>query len=126
MNSQNKQNPEKKDENIQKMAILLRDGHSLLSDACPQCNSPLFKLKSGEIYCAACDKKVIIIKDDEQIESIMQNEILVNATKVINMKIRELHQKIDSEKDIDELYKLTRLFLIYLESLEKLKNLKKN
>ena len=108
------------------MAILLRDGHTLLGDACPQCNSPLFKLKSGEIYCANCDKKVLIIKNDEQIDNILQNNILDNATKVITMKIKELQQKIDSEDDVDELYKKTRLFLVYLESLEKLKDLKKN
>jgi len=105
------------------MASLLRDGHTLLSESCPQCNSPLFKLKSGEIYCGVCDKKVIIIKDDSQIDLIYQNKILADTTKIIIMKIKELHQKIDLEKDIDELYKLTRILLNYLDSLEKLKKL---
>ena len=126
MNPQIEKESELKDRNIQKMATLLRDGNTLLSESCPQCNSPLFKLKSGEIYCASCDKKVVVIKDDDEINEIMQNKILDDATKVINMKIKDLQQKIDLEKDVEELYKMTRLFLIYLESLEKLKNLKKN
>ena len=117
---------EEKNRNIQKMASLLRDGNTLLSDACPECNSPLFKLKTGEIFCASCDKKVIIVKDNNQIDQLLQNNILDDSTKVINMKVRYLQQKIDSETDIDELYKLTRLFIAYLEVLEKLKNLKSN
>ena len=74
MSSQNKKDNEESDRNIQKMALLLREGNTLLSDACPQCNSPLFKMKSGDIYCASCDKKVIIVKGDEEIDNIMHNK----------------------------------------------------
>ena len=111
--------------NIQKMAILLREGHTLLSDACPQCNSPLFKMKSGEIYCAACDKKVLIVKDDAEIDVILQNKILDDTTKLLNMKIKKLNQQLDNENDFDDLHKMTKLLLNYLESLKKLKELKK-
>ena len=121
----NKREPEEKDRNIQKMATLLRDGHTLLKDACPQCNSPLFKLKNGEIYCVSCDKRVVIIKDDEQADFILQNKVLTDLTKILHMKIKDLQQRIDLEKDIDELYKMTKLLLIYLESLEKTKQVKK-
>jgi len=113
-----------KHQKIQRMALFLREGHTLMSEPCPECNSPLFKMKSGEIYCASCDKKVIIVKDEEQIESIIQNTVLDDTSKVINIKIKELYQQIDSEKDFDTLYKMTRLLVSYLESLEKLKDLK--
>jgi len=122
----NESKKNEKNRNIQKMAALLRDGNTLLSDACPECNSPLFKLKTGEIFCASCEKKVVIIKDDNQIDVILQNNILDDSKKVINMKIRYLQQKIDLENNIDELYKLTRLFIVFLEALEKLKNLRSN
>lgn len=125
MNPQIKKDSEENTRNIQKMATLLRDGNTLLSDACPQCNAPLFKLKTGEIFCASCDKKVIIVKDDEHFDEVLQNKILDESTKVINMKIKDLQLKIDTENDIDELFKLTRLFLVFLESLEKLKKIKK-
>ncbi|MHA1650391.1 MAG: Sjogren's syndrome/scleroderma autoantigen 1 family protein [Candidatus Helarchaeota archaeon] len=124
MTSKNKQHNEKKNENIQKMAFLLREGHTLLSNACPQCNSPLFKMKSGEIYCASCDRKVLIVKDDEQIDIILQNKILDETMKILSVKIKELNRQIDTEKDFDELYKMTRLLLIFLDSLKKLKELK--
>jgi len=81
-------------------------------------------MKSGEIYCANCDKKVLIVKDEAQLESIMQNGILDDTLKVINMKIKQLNQQLDSEKEFDALYKMTRLLISYLESLEKLKTLK--
>jgi UPF0148 protein len=125
MSSQKNKNLDDKNKNIQRMAFLLREGHTLLSEQCPQCNSPLFKMKSGDIYCASCDKKVVIVKDEAQIDTIMQNDILDESSKVINMKIKELTQQLDSEKDFDALYKMTRLLVSYLESLEKLKNLKK-
>ena len=125
MSAQKNKKSEDKDQNIQRMAFLLREGHTLLSEPCPQCNSPLFKMKSGEIYCASCDKKVVIVKDEAQIESIMQTGILDDTSKVINMKIKELNQQLDAEKDFDTQYKMTRLLISYLESLEKLKNLKK-
>ena len=124
MSSQKTKKPDDKNQNIQRMAFLLREGHALLNEQCPQCNSPLFKMKSGDIYCASCDKKVVIVKDEAQIESIMQNGILDDVSKVITMKIKELNQQLDSEKDFDALYKMTRLLISYLESLEKLKNLK--
>lgn len=112
--------------NIQKMATYLRDGNTLLSASCPQCNSPLFKLKTGDIFCVSCDRKVIIIKNEEQIEEIMQNDMFNEFSKTLNLKINHLHEKIDLENDIDELYKLTRLLIAYLEALEKLKKLQTN
>jgi len=124
MSSQKNKKSDEKNQNIQRMAFLLREGHTLLSEQCPQCNSPLFKMKSGEIYCANCDKKVLIVKDEAQLESIMQNGILDDTSKVINMKIKQLNQQLDSEKEFDALYKMTRLLISYLESLEKLKTLK--
>ncbi len=115
---------DEKSHDIKKMAVFLREGHTLLSDACPKCNAPLFKMKSGEIYCVVCDKRVVIVKDESQIDIIMQNKVLDDLTKILNMKIRELNEKLDLEKDINELYDLTRLLINYLESLRRLKDLK--
>lgn len=123
MRPANERKADDKNKNIQKMATFLRDGNTLLSAACPQCNSPLFKLKTGEIFCVTCDRKVIIIKNEEQIEEIVQNDMFNEFSKTLNLKINQLHEKIDLEKDIDELYKLTRLLIAYLEALGKLKEL---
>jgi UPF0148 protein len=42
-----------KDENVKKMAELLRGGSTMLSHSCPDCKTPLFKLTDGEIICPA-------------------------------------------------------------------------
>ena len=107
------------------MAILLREGHTLLSDACPQCSSPLFKMKSGYTYCVTCDKKVLIVQDDAHLESFVQNKILDDTSRTLNMKIKTLSQQIENEKDNENLLKLTRLLIGLLEALEKIKDLKK-
>ncbi|MHA1132047.1 MAG: Sjogren's syndrome/scleroderma autoantigen 1 family protein [Candidatus Helarchaeota archaeon] len=112
------------EENIQKMAMLLREGNTLLNESCPKCNSPLFKLRSGEIYCVTCDKKVIRVRDDEDLDQLFQKQILDDSIKIINMKIKQLNQEIDVGKEFDDLLKKTRLLRSYLECLEKLNRLK--
>jgi len=48
------------DENITKnMGKLLREGAALLNIACPQCNTPLLRLKDGTMYCAKCNQQVV-------------------------------------------------------------------
>ena len=36
------------------MAKMLSAGATMLSRSCPDCGSPLFKLKDGKILCASC------------------------------------------------------------------------
>ncbi len=46
---------------LRSMADLLRSGATLTSLACPVCSSPLFRLKNGELWCAQCEKKVVVV-----------------------------------------------------------------
>jgi len=55
----------KDSENIKIMADLLRQGAALTEYACPACSSPIFKLRSGDLWCASCQKRVIIVKEGE-------------------------------------------------------------
>ncbi|MHA1321907.1 MAG: Sjogren's syndrome/scleroderma autoantigen 1 family protein [Candidatus Helarchaeota archaeon] len=112
--------------NLSKMAALLRDGNTLLSESCPQCNSPLFKLKNGEIYCASCEKKVIIVKDEAEIDEIFQNNVLDSLTKILMVKLLLIQKQIDEETKIDELEKFSPILLSYLEALKILKDLKRD
>ena len=52
------------EQNIKKMATLLRSGATMLDIYCPKCNYILFRLKDDQIYCPICDREVIIVKDD--------------------------------------------------------------
>jgi len=50
---------------VKEMAEMLRQGAKMLSYSCPECGSPLFQLKSGEVWCARCQKRVVIVAEDE-------------------------------------------------------------
>jgi len=43
------------DEKVREMAELLSSGATMLSEACPKCGSPLFKLRDGKVVCVSCD-----------------------------------------------------------------------
>ena len=57
------------EQNIKKMATLLRSGATMLDIYCPKCNYILFRLKDDQIYCPICDREVIIVKDEDSISN---------------------------------------------------------
>jgi UPF0148 protein len=113
-----KQKPE--EEHIKKMADLLRQGSTLTDLACPACASPLFKLKNGDLWCAKCEKKVIIIKEGEE-----PPIILDTLEKTLLDKIQEIQNKIQHTQNTEELQKLSSTLSELLENLEKTKKAKK-
>lgn len=40
---------------VKKMAEALRAGATMLAEPCPNCASPLFRFRSGEVRCVSCD-----------------------------------------------------------------------
>ncbi|ARM75693.1 Sjogren's syndrome/scleroderma autoantigen 1 family protein [Acidianus manzaensis] len=107
------------DDSIKKAAELLRQGATMLSESCPICNSPLFKLKSGDIVCPV-HGKVYLVKSDEE-EAKIKREfsldsvegILIDGILVVAKKIKE--DPMDSE-NIMQMIK-------YLDALERLKRI---
>jgi len=59
------------EKSVKKMASYLRNGASMLDKYCPKCDSILFRLKSGEIFCPKCNQEVKIVKTDEELASIL-------------------------------------------------------
>jgi UPF0148 protein len=55
---------------IKRMADLLRQGPTLTELACPVCASPIFRLKNGDLWCARCEKKVIVVKEETELTKI--------------------------------------------------------
>lgn len=51
---------EKQDASIKKMAKVLREGARMLDLACPECNNPIFQLKTGEKVCVVCERQVLL------------------------------------------------------------------
>jgi UPF0148 protein len=106
------------------MADLLRQGSTLTNLACPVCASPLFRLKDGTLWCAKCEKKVVVVKEGEEpkVTSAMAMDTL-EATLMV--KIQKIQNKMQSTEKAEELEKLSKTLSELLDNLEKLRKIKK-
>ena len=109
---------------LQNMADLLKQGATLTELSCPACASPLFKLKSGELWCAKCQKRVIVVREGETTEEAGKSIMLSGLESTVLTKIREIQTKISDEKDPAQLEKLSATLASLLENLEKIKRMK--
>ena len=108
------------------MADLLRQGTTLTNLACPACSSPLFKLKSSNLWCAKCQKKVIVVKEGEEPTKTTNHIILDTLETTLLAKIQDIQNQIQQEKNIEELQKLSTALSELLENLEKIRKIKRN
>ena len=120
------QRKDREEEYIKKMADMLRKGSTLTDLACPACSAPLFRLKSGEILCVKCEKKVIIVKEGVDPEKIKNTIILENLEKTLLTRITEIQSKLQNETNIQEIEKLSLTLSTLLESLDKTRKTKRN
>jgi UPF0148 protein len=114
------------DASIKRMADLLRQGETLTDLACPVCSSPLFRLRNGTLWCVKDEKKVIIVKEGEETEKSSSNAALDTLEETISAKIQEMQSKIKKTDNVDELGKMTATLSELLNSLEKIKRMKKS
>ena len=114
------------EEYIKRMADMLRKGSTLTDLACPACSAPLFRLKSGEVLCVKCEKKVIIEKEGVDPEKIKHKIILENLEKTLIARITEMQTRLQHETNIQEIEKISLTLSTLLESLEKTRKTKKN
>ena len=108
---------------MKRMVDLLRSGATMLPDVCPICHSPLFKLRSGQVYCPGCDKRVLFVKEGEDISKITQIQVISELSATVNQKLMELTNMAKYESDADRLYELGRCLLTWLEIFERVKKL---
>lgn len=116
-------------ESIKRMAELLRQGATLTDLSCPNCNSPLFRLRDATLWCAKDEQKVIVVKEGE--EPPMQPQAVKSTNSAYDKleatllkKIDDVQAKIEKTEDIDELQKLTVALSELLNSVEKVKRMK--
>ena len=62
----------RKKKDLSRMSNLLLSGATMLGEACPDCNVPLFKNKDL-IFCPQCERKAVYAKDDVEVRQIEQN-----------------------------------------------------
>lgn len=110
---------------VKKMANLLRQGATLTELACPACASPLFKLKSGDLWCEHCSKKVILLKEGESSHEIVKTELLSTLEATLLTKIQEIERQIREEMDPEKLQKLNNTLEALLSNLEKTRKIKR-
>lgn len=108
---------------MREMAELLRKGAKMLSISCPECDTPLFELKTGEIFCSKCKKKIKILNEGENVN---QFKIYSNLEKTIFDKIQLLEKKLESEEDITKISIITETIISLIDALIKIKEYKKS
>ena len=106
------------------MVDLLRQGATLTDLSCPACSSPLFRLRSRDLWCAQCQKRVIVVKEGEK-PTVHATPLLTTIESTILIKIQEMNGKIKEEKNLEDLRRLSEILSTLLESLERVKKMKK-
>ncbi|BCS91728.1 hypothetical protein L3N51_00865 [Metallosphaera sp. J1] len=108
------------EQSVKRAAELLRQGATMLSESCPLCNSPLYKLKNGEIVCPV-HGRVIIARDEEEEKKLKRGisldyteQILVDSMSVVVEKLK--NDPMNSEVIVQ--------LIRYLDSLERLKRIR--
>jgi uncharacterized Zn finger protein (UPF0148 family) len=113
------------EKHIKRMADLLRQGTTLTDLSCPACASPLFRLKDGTLWCAKCEKKVIVVKEGEEPEK-ATSAAMEKLEATLLAKVQEIQSKIQSTENVEELQKLSTALSELLSNLEKIKKMKKS
>lgn len=107
------------------MADLLRRGATLTERICPACSSPLFKLRSGELWCAQCQKRVIVVEEGTQPMEATSPVLLGALELTLLTKIQEMEQKIKGETDPERLQRLNAVLSAMLENLQRVRKMKR-
>ncbi len=106
------------------MADLLREGATMLSRSCPECGTPLFQMKSGDIVCAKCKRRVVIVPEGEEATA-EAGVRLESVEKVIVEKLVTLGEAMSQESDPVALRPLSDLMNSILGNLERLRATRK-
>jgi len=110
-----------RNEELRSMVDLLRSGATLTDLSCPACSTPIFKLKNGELWCAKCRKRVVVVKEGEGEQPFEQagQSLLGSLESTLLAKIQEVNDKIREAGDAEQLLKLGEVLSVLLENLER-------
>jgi UPF0148 protein len=116
------------DTSIKRMAELLMRGATLTDLSCPNCSSPLFRLQDDTLWCGKDEKKVIVVKEDEEppkpVPESSLNKTYEKLETILLAKIQDIQGKIERTQEVNELQKLTVALSELLNSLERIKRMK--
>jgi UPF0148 protein len=109
-------------EQIKKMAELLRSGATMLQEVCPTCGSPLFRFED-RVFCAKCG--ALSSKGSDAAKSDNTEAVVAQFTSTVLKKLTELDVEVSKTTDFEKLYKLAKVVLTLLKALELLTRLRK-
>lgn len=96
----------------------------MTSEHCPECNTPLFRVK-GQLICPKCNKPVVIVREGEEQSTVMTLSILGRLEKTLLLKLQESDQGLQEARDLDEERERGTLLNIWLEAMERLKRVQR-
>jgi UPF0148 protein len=105
---------------MKQMGELLRKGARMLSETCPECNTPLFQLRDGRLICPMCNKPVVIVPADADVE-VMMHQGSIEQT-LLN-KVKEIQSLLETEKDLHKINVLLETLMNLLDAREKIRKL---
>ncbi|AOL15743.1 hypothetical protein BFU36_02250 [Sulfolobus sp. A20] len=110
------------EEGVKRAADLLRQGATMLEEACPLCKMPLFRLKNGDIVCPT-HGKVYVVKNEEEEKSVKKKLELEEIESILISGLYSNAKKVKEDpSDSESLLQIIR----YLDALERLKKLRAN
>ncbi|MEM0365975.1 MAG: Sjogren's syndrome/scleroderma autoantigen 1 family protein [Acidilobaceae archaeon] len=102
---------------VKRMARLIAEGASMLSETCPICGLPLFKLKTGETVCPA-HGRVWIVTSEAEAEEIEVDYVL---RRIEYYAIKRAYEALNSNEPSEIIP-----WLNIIEVAERIKNLRDN
>lgn len=96
----------------------------MLADQCPVCNNPLFEIK-GQIWCLKCNKRVIKVSSEEEVEEAVTSITLNELVKTLSAKLEEMNIMLKRSADPQQIRDLTETIIGLLKALETAANLRK-
>ncbi len=110
-------------DDVKRMADLLKSGATMLSDTCPQCKSPLFKIRN-ELLCVKCNRPVVVIKATEDESGVIAAQVLRKLEQTALTKIDEINSALRTEKGSQKIEKLRVSLSEWLTVVERLRKLR--
>jgi len=105
---------------MKQIAELLRKGATMLSESCPECNTPLFRLKDGSLFCPMCNKPVVVVSGDAEAEAVAQHG---SMEQTLLKKMKDIQVVLEAEKDPERINALLDTLMRLIEAYERLRKL---
>ena len=100
----------------------LKEGARMLSEACPECGSPLFD-RRGEIWCPKCNKPVISFPERLLTVSVEEESVLQRLRETLVARLAALEKRLRASKSLKEMSLIAHNIYILLASLELVRKL---